>query len=263
MSEIEFEAIVDWNGTGQNGEGEMTIGEKSLRYSSPSDMGGKGIGVSPEDLLVGAVSTCYSGTLFAILVKKGLPVQRVSVRAEGLVTGFPTQTKFSQLMVHPTIVGGENSKQANYEEAAIKARDNCFIGKSISGNIDYKVGSVQVIKILLEQDKIDELVERFYSRLTKDSYFSSMFAERNIDIDKLKERQKVFISRLVNESGAGENRDDVKQIKERHPFHTNPEQAKNWLNIMEKSISEMELAHEVKGPLLTKINHLLDRMIKK
>jgi peroxiredoxin-like protein len=144
MSDLKFEVNASWNGVGANGEGNLKMADKTVNYSSPAEMGGKGVGVSPEDLLIGAVTTCYSGTLFAILTKRRLPVEEIKVRAEGIVTGFPTQTNFSELIVHPTIIGGDTSKQEEYEKAAIIARDKCFIGKSIAGNIDYQVGKVQL-----------------------------------------------------------------------------------------------------------------------
>jgi osmotically inducible protein OsmC len=58
MSDLTFEAKLKWRGTGRDGEGKITVSDTSVSYSSPSGMGGKGKGVSPEDLLVSAVSTC-------------------------------------------------------------------------------------------------------------------------------------------------------------------------------------------------------------
>lgn len=144
MSNLRFEVNASWSGVGANGEGDLKMADKTILYSSPAEMGGKGVGVSPEDLLIGAVTTCYSGTLFAILTKRRLPVEEITVRAEGIVTGFATQTNFSELIVHPTIIGGDSSKQDEYKKAATMARDKCFIGKSIAGNIDYQVGKVQL-----------------------------------------------------------------------------------------------------------------------
>ena len=61
-----------WNGTGKNGQGEVTIGGESLTFSGPLAMSGKGVGVSPEDLLIAGVTTCYSVTLFSILKRNYL-----------------------------------------------------------------------------------------------------------------------------------------------------------------------------------------------
>lgn len=261
MADLTFEAKLNWSGTGKDGEGKITLGSESISYSSPSDMGGKGIGVSPEDLLVGAVSTCYSGTLFGLLVKKELPVQHVSVKAEGIVTGYPLNTKFSKLIVHPTIIGGDESKLSEYEKAAVRAREKCFIGKSIAGNIEYEVGTVTVKNVLLAQEKVDELVDRFYVKLTKEDYFSTMFAERNVDIEHLKERQKIFISRMINDNTPEEDQGNHKQVQKRHNFHTTPERAKLWLDTMESTIDDMDFAPEVKDSIMTKMNLLMGNLL--
>ncbi|HET7657600.1 MAG TPA: protoglobin domain-containing protein, partial [Bacillales bacterium] len=147
--------------------------------------------------------------------------------------------------------------------AANSARDHCFIGKSIAGNIDYQVGTVQIKNIGLEQEKVDELVERFYSHLTKESYYSAMFSERKVDIEKLKERQKVFISRLINNETPDTDHENVKRVQDRHPFHTSPERAETWLGLMEKTIDEMGFDKEIKNVLMTKMNNLMASMIRK
>lgn len=144
MADLQFEVHIKWSGTGKEGEGQITLGDDTLRYSAPASMGGKGVGASPEDLLISAVSSCYSGTLFGVLTRGGLPVQHVKVRAEGFVTDYPRQAKFSRLLVHPTIIGGDSARQAEYEQAATTARDRCFIGKVIAGNVAYEVGTVQI-----------------------------------------------------------------------------------------------------------------------
>lgn len=144
MTDLTFKSDLTWAGLGKEGEGKLQTSEETMIYSSPASMGGKGVGVSPEDLLVSAVASCYSGTLFALLKKKKLPVKEVQVRAEGRVAGFPLQSAFNQLIVYPTVIGGIPSEKEAYETAARKARDKCFIGKTISGNVDYQVGDVQI-----------------------------------------------------------------------------------------------------------------------
>lgn len=262
MTDIRFETKASWSGLGKNGEGKLTMGDEKLSYSSPSDMGGKGIGASPEDLLIGAVSTCYSGTLFDILVKKGLPVQNISVRAEGIVTGYPLQTKFERLIVHPTISGGDRSKRTEYEQAAVTARDKCFIGKSITGNIRYEIGTVQIADTSQTEDKIDELVDRFYVTLAKEDYFKSMFSKRNVDVEKLKERQKVFLARLIKEDSQEIAPTDVERVEKKHPFHTTPEHAEIWLSLMERTMNEINLEKEIRATLLAKMNGFMDKMIE-
>ena len=122
-----------------------------------------------------------------------------------------------------------------------------------------------VLKMLnnLEQEKIGELVDRFYSKLTKDSYYSAMFAERGVDIELLKSRQRSFISRLVTDDSTADDERNVKQVNERHPFQTTPERAGIWMSTMEETIHEMEMEESIKLMLVEKIRKLINHLINK
>ena len=144
MADLRFSTKLKWSGTGRDGEGTAELSAGAVTYSAPASMGGKGVGTSPEELLITAVASCYSGTLFGVLKKQGLAVEHVGIRAEGEVTGYPMQAKFARLRVSPTIVGADKSKVSEYRSAAAEARDKCFIGKTIAGNVEYEVGSVDL-----------------------------------------------------------------------------------------------------------------------
>ncbi len=144
MADLHFGIDVVWQGTGKDGEGELYTGGSEVQYSAPASMGGKGVGTSPEELLLAGITSCYSATLFGILKRSGLPVGKVKVKTDGIVTGFPTESKFSHLTVYPTIVGGDRAKLNEYAAKATLARDKCFIGKTVTGNMVYDVGEVSV-----------------------------------------------------------------------------------------------------------------------
>ncbi|WP_462413184.1 globin domain-containing protein [Neobacillus sp. Marseille-QA0830] len=107
--------------------------------------------------------------------------------------------------------------------------------------------------IALEQEKVNELVDRFYKKLLNDFYYVSIFKERGVDIEQLKERQRMFINRLVSEDASEGNETHVSQVKERHPFKIAPERAENWFYTMKETIDEMDLDVSVKKQLKEKI----------
>ncbi len=107
-------------------------------------MGGRGTGTNPEELLVCAVSSCYTATLFAVLRRAQLPVDSLAVAASGTVTGFPTATRFARIVVTPTIIGGDIARQSEYEAAASLAHNRCFIGRTLAPDVAYEVGSVHI-----------------------------------------------------------------------------------------------------------------------
>ena len=139
-----FDVRAEWAGVGKQGEGKMRVGEHRLAYSAPAAMGGKGVGTSPEDLLLAAVTACYSGTLMRVLNQSHLPAESVAIHTDGMVEGYPLNAKFSRITVNPMIRGGDVSRKGEYEKAAEIARDRCFIGRTVRDYLTYAVGEVAI-----------------------------------------------------------------------------------------------------------------------
>ncbi len=60
------------------------------------------------------------------------------------MSDYPRAARFSAIAVHPTIVGGDCARRAEYLAAAAAARDQCFIGRTVRDDLDYRVGAVDV-----------------------------------------------------------------------------------------------------------------------
>jgi peroxiredoxin-like protein len=144
MTDLTFNAELMWSGTGREGAGEIQADGLALDLSGPESMGGRGVGTNPEELLVCAVSSCFTATLFGVLRRAQLPVDSLSVAASGTVTGFPGHARFSRIVVNPTILGGDVERHAEYEQAADIAHYRCLIGRTLAPDVFYRVGSVQV-----------------------------------------------------------------------------------------------------------------------
>jgi peroxiredoxin-like protein len=144
MKDLDFEIALRWSGTGRDGVGEIHTDDVTIDLSAPEAMGGRGVGTNPEELLVSAVASCYTATLFGLLRRTRLPVASLAVDASGSVTGFPGQARFDRVAVSPTILGGDPSRQSEYEAVAMNAHDRCLIGKALAPGVTYEVGTVQV-----------------------------------------------------------------------------------------------------------------------
>lgn len=142
--DLTFQVRGEWAGVGKTGEGALQIGEDPFTISAPASMGGKGVGASPEDLLLAAVTACYVGTLMRVLRDTGLPGESLSITTEGVVEDFPAAARFSRIVVNPVIHHGRPDRQAEYQAAAETARDRCFIGRTVRDYLDYRVGEVRV-----------------------------------------------------------------------------------------------------------------------
>ncbi|NIK11497.1 OsmC family protein [Alkalibacillus almallahensis] len=258
MKELSFETTLSWSGADENGEGTLNIGEESVVVSGPENMGGKGVGASPEELLVSAIATCYSETLSSLLTNEGLTFQTLAIQAEGIVSELPKDSSFKRITIHPTIIGADEERYNTYKEIASDARDKCFVGQAIKGNMEYLVGNVHLVNQLLDQNQIDELVETFYQRLIDIPAFQSLFQERDVDVEKLKERQKTFLAQVADE---GEDQEALlEQVQQRHTFDTNSERSQMWLDTMRETLHDMELSPELSDRFMNKVNDLFNRM---
>jgi osmotically inducible protein OsmC len=149
VAELPFQVELEWSGSGSEGAGRILTDDLELEYSVPASMGGRGVGSNPEELLVCAVGSCYTATLNRLLRRAGLPASAVRVAAIGTVSDYPARARFARLTVSPTIVDGDPSRQAEYEQAAEAAHARCFIGRTIAGSVDYEVGAVTVAPALV------------------------------------------------------------------------------------------------------------------
>lgn len=145
MADLTFVVVADWAGLGETGVGQLAVDERTYEFSVPRVMGGRGVGTSPEELLTFAVCTCFTSTLFALLSRARLPATKLTVAAQGKVTGFPGRdARFAEVRVNPTVRGGDVGRLEEYAKFACQARDRCFIGRTLRGNVAYLVGEVSV-----------------------------------------------------------------------------------------------------------------------
>jgi len=143
MSALQFDIGLEWRSDQRYGE--ITVGDARIRVSEPRVMGGTGAGMSPEDFFVAAAASSYSVTLSEMLRAVGLPQSSLTIRAEGLVTSDAGAERFTMITVRPTIHGANPGQHQAYEKAAIAARNHCFIGRSVRGNIAYVVGELCLV----------------------------------------------------------------------------------------------------------------------
>jgi peroxiredoxin-like protein len=143
MSALQFDVDLEWRADQRFGE--ITAGEMHACVSEPRVMGGAGTGMGPEDLFVAATASSYCVILADMLRAIGLPQTSLAIHAEGLVTSDAGSERFTTVTVRPTIQGADIGQRQAYEKAAIAARNNCFIGRSIRGNIAYVVGGVSLV----------------------------------------------------------------------------------------------------------------------
>ena len=104
----------------------------------------RGEGPSPEILLISAVSSSYGIALSNALQAVSLPQKHISVHADGDIVRTLGRGRLARVTVNATIHGADVLRRDAYQKAAIAARDDCLVGRSIRGNVAYVVGDVSL-----------------------------------------------------------------------------------------------------------------------
>lgn len=129
-----FNSHIDWVG-GRNSIGDLQAGALNEKFSIPETMAGPGVGTNPDEMLLGAASTCYSITLAAMLERNEIPLEHLKVEGQGVVDvtkGIFTYEKITYHVFMKLAAGADESKAIKLAE---RAESSCMISRAIQGNI--------------------------------------------------------------------------------------------------------------------------------
>lgn len=143
-----FKLSATWNG-GRNSEGSIEAGNLKSSVSIPVPMGGPGVGTNPDEMLLGAASTCYLITLAAILERAGIVPISHTLHSEATVDVTNNVFKFESIVHRPTIVLEEGTQMAIVEHVhrlAMQAEGACMISRAVAGNV--QVSAEPVIQVM-------------------------------------------------------------------------------------------------------------------
>lgn len=129
-----------WTGD-SDGSGMLAMEDRYWEYGRPTQLGGEDGRSNPEEMLLGAVASCYSITLAGLAERKGLVLSRLLVRAEGDVVRQPDRSlKFSAIRLHPEITLEEDeSAAAEADRLAHRAEAYCLVSNALRGNVHITV----------------------------------------------------------------------------------------------------------------------------
>lgn len=143
-----FKLDATWNG-GRNSEGSIEAGNLKATVSIPVPMGGPGVGTNPDEMLLGAASTCYLITLAAMLERAGIVPVSHTLHSEATVDVTNNIFTFESIVHRPTIELEEGSDTAIVEHVrrlAMQAEGACMIFRAVAGNV--QVTAEPVINIV-------------------------------------------------------------------------------------------------------------------
>ena len=147
MTEHYFHLKADWPGN-RNDVGTIQTQNLQTKISIPEEMDGPGVGTNPDEMLLGAATTCYIITLAAMLERSKIEKKSLVVESSAIVDVTNGIFTYKKIIHRPTlvIVNEKDIKMAN--RLLLKAENTCMISKALRGNV-----AIELEPILLVGDQ--------------------------------------------------------------------------------------------------------------
>ncbi|WP_077623524.1 OsmC family protein [Sediminibacillus massiliensis] len=141
MAEHHFHLNAEWPG-GRNNVGRIEAGNLKTEISIPPEMDGPGIGTNPDEMLLGAASTCYIITLGAMMERASLPLKTMELQSVGVVDVTNGVFTYKKIIHRPTVVLKEGSSPEELQKTkqlVEKAEQSCMISRAVQGNVSLQL----------------------------------------------------------------------------------------------------------------------------
>jgi len=140
MAEHLFHLKANWPGL-RNDVGTIETLNLKTEVSIPTEMDGPGIGTNPDEMLLGAVATCYIITLAAMMERSGVEKESLTMESTGVVDYTNGVVTYKKIIHKPEIVLAEGmaEKRNLVERLTLKAESSCMISRALQGNVDVTV----------------------------------------------------------------------------------------------------------------------------
>src|SRR5712691_7697106 len=104
MEEQHKYRVVAWWTSGRTGTAKSDSAPNSIHFTAPPEFGGLEGRWTPEDLLLGAVASCFTTTFRVIAEYAKFEYSDLEVEAEGIVRKIDSGYSFSEILLRPTLM---------------------------------------------------------------------------------------------------------------------------------------------------------------
>lgn len=112
--------------------------QRVLAAGPPPELGGSDVWWSPEQLLVSAVASCFTATLFSMAEKTALRIGSYRCRARGVLdrTGAAIAFVSMHLALDIRVLGGDEDRA---KKLVASAQERCFVANTLRCPVDVSV----------------------------------------------------------------------------------------------------------------------------
>lgn len=107
-------------------------GAPDLRSAPPADFDGPGDAWGPEQLLLGAVQTCFLFTLRAVAQASKVPFTALELSAEGIVDRKDGALRFTEIVLRPRITLAPGADRDRALRVLERSEKSCLVSASLA-----------------------------------------------------------------------------------------------------------------------------------
>lgn len=141
MSKHTFYLKANWPGL-RNDVGDIESKQLKTKVSVPSEMDGPGIGTNPDEMLLGAAATCYIITLAAMLERRNITKENLTMESTAIVDETKGKLTYEKIIHHPIVTLPKEATDEEIDkihELAKRAESSCMISRAIQGNVQIEL----------------------------------------------------------------------------------------------------------------------------
>jgi len=124
--------VVAWWSSERNGIAKADSAPNAIHFAAPPEFGGLEGRWTPEDLLLGAVASCYTTTLRALADYSKLEYSDLGVEIEGTVEKTDSGYAFTEIVFRPTLTISGEQDQTRALRLLQKAKSACLVSRALS-----------------------------------------------------------------------------------------------------------------------------------
>jgi peroxiredoxin-like protein len=126
-----YRALAWWT-SGQTGLAKSDSAPNAIHFSAPPEFGGLDGRWTPEDLLLGALASCFTTTFRAIARYSKFEYTDLQVEVEGTVSKAESGYTFSEIILRPTLTIHDEEKRDWALKLLQKTEAACLVSKALA-----------------------------------------------------------------------------------------------------------------------------------
>lgn len=124
--------VVAWWSSDKTGLAKSNSAPNAIHFTAPPEFGGLEGRWTPEDLLLGAVASCYTTTFRSLADYSKFEYTDLGVEVEGVIRKVDSGYAFSEISIRPKLTISGEQEQGRALPLLQKAKALCLVSRALS-----------------------------------------------------------------------------------------------------------------------------------